>query len=237
MGHIFGAYFRGAVPTNVSGAFDWVDVRDVAEGMLAARDRGQSGQNYLLPGSRASVAELAALCAEAAGVKPPRATLPMWLAKALVPLGERQARRTGAEPLFTREALHALESDPSVNGERASQQLGYRPRPLVESVEDTYRWSQDRASPAGVASASCRNVGDRMMDLGLDAPGLGRAAVPVVPAQVGVDGSVLLFMAGMVGAVEGEATERLELTLDEVQPARIGGQVHQLDVVAGGPNT
>jgi len=59
-----------------------------------------------------------------------------------------------------------------------------------------------------------------MMDLGLDAPGLGGPGIPVVPAQVGVDGPVLLGMAGMVRPVEGEPPERLELALDEVEPGR-----------------
>ena len=74
-----------------------------------------------------------------------------------------------------------------------------------------------------------------MMDLGLDAPGLGRTSVPVVPAQVGVDRPVLLGMAPVVGAVEREPAEGMELALDEVEPARVGGQVDELDVVVGGP--
>ena len=73
------------------------------------------------------------------------------------------------------------------------------------------------------------------MDLGLDAPGLGGPGVPVVPAQVGVDRPVLLGMASVVGAVEGEPAERLELALDEVEPARVGRQEDELDVVAGDP--
>lgn len=54
-----------------------------------------------------------------------------------------------------------------------------------------------------------------MMDLGLDAPGLGGPGIPVVPAQVGVDRPVLLGMAPAVGAVEGEPAQGLELALDE----------------------
>ena len=41
------------------------------------------------------------------------------------------------------------------------------------------------------------------MHLGLDAPGLGRAAVPTMPAQVGMDRGIPLGMAGMVGALSG----------------------------------
>ena len=144
MGHVFLGLFRGAVPANVDGAFDWVDVRDVAEGIIAAEGHGRTGQNYLLPGQRATVAEMAAACARVAGVRPPRVTLPMWLARALVPLGEWQARRAGAEPLFTREALHALASDPRVDGTRAHAELSYQPRPFETSVQDTFDWFRER---------------------------------------------------------------------------------------------
>jgi hypothetical protein len=40
-------------------------------------------------------------------------------------------------------------------------------------------------------------------------------------------------MALIVGAVEGERAEGLELALDEVQPARIGRGEDELDVVFG----
>ena len=39
------------------------------------------------------------------------------------------------------------------------------------------------------------------MDFGVDAPGFGGTSIPVVPAQVGVDGSILLGMAGVVGSI------------------------------------
>ena len=42
-------------------------------------------------------------------------------------------------------------------------------------------------------------------------------------------------MAGMVGAVEGEVAQRLELGLDPVEPGRVGRRVGELDVVGLGP--
>jgi len=69
------------------------------------------------------------------------------------------------------------------------------------------------------------------MDLGLDPPGLGRASVFVVPGEVGEDRGVLLGMGSIVGAVERERAERLEVALDEVEPARVGGREHELDAV------
>lgn len=43
---------RGHLPVVVRGGFDWVDVRDVVLGLVAAAARGRTGENYLLPGTR-----------------------------------------------------------------------------------------------------------------------------------------------------------------------------------------
>src|SRR5450759_4758840 len=74
-----------------------------------------------------------------------------------------------------------------------------------------------------------------MVDLSVEAPRLGGAGVPVVPAQVRPDRGVLVSMALIVGAVEDERAKGPELALDEVQPARIGRGEDELDVVFGDP--
>ena len=62
-----------------------------------------------------------------------------------------------------------------------------------------------------------------MVDLGVEAPGLGRSSVPVVPAQVGPDGGVLVGMARIVGAIQGERAERLSSDATDLFYAHIGG--------------
>jgi hypothetical protein len=59
----------------------------------------------------------------------------------------------------------------------------------------------------------------RMVDLGVEAPGLGGAGVAVVPAQVGVDGPVLLGVARVVRPVEGEPPKNRVLDLYANPPA------------------
>jgi len=77
LGRVLLAMFRGRMPIAVRGAFDWVDVRDVSAALLAAAERGRTGENYLLGGHRASVAELGRVAAEVAGRRPPRVVAPL----------------------------------------------------------------------------------------------------------------------------------------------------------------
>jgi dihydroflavonol-4-reductase len=52
MGTFFQRLIAGRMPAIVGGAFDWVDARDVAEGMISAVERAPRGRKYLLGGTR-----------------------------------------------------------------------------------------------------------------------------------------------------------------------------------------
>jgi len=141
------------VPVNVGGEFDFVDVRDVVAGMLAAERSGRTGENYLLSGHRHTIGELAQLAAQVTGVQAPRISLPLWLIIGLAPL---VLRLTPANkiPLFTPESLHALHYGPSVCHYKASKELGYVPRPLIETVRDTYAWFDDFAASRRIETSA-----------------------------------------------------------------------------------
>lgn len=42
----------------IRGAYDFVDVRDVANGLILAAEKGQSGRNYILSGAQVQVTDL-----------------------------------------------------------------------------------------------------------------------------------------------------------------------------------
>ncbi|HEV8625656.1 MAG TPA: NAD-dependent epimerase/dehydratase family protein [Acidimicrobiia bacterium] len=139
MGRMLLAMFKGRMPVSVTGAFDFVDVRDVAAALLAAAEQGRTGENYLVGGHRASVTELGHLAAQVTGRRPPRLVVPLapvrLAAEAAVRLaGPRRAGRL----LLTPEALHALANDPVVDYSKAVAELGYRPRPLADTVADLH---------------------------------------------------------------------------------------------------
>jgi dihydroflavonol-4-reductase len=139
MGRVLLAMFKGRMPIAVTGAFDWVDVRDVAAASITAADQGRCGENYLVGGHRASVAELGRLAAEAGGRRRPRLVAPLRAVQLAAAAAVRVAgpRRAG-RLLLTPESLHALATDPVVDCSKAITELGYRPRPLAETVADLH---------------------------------------------------------------------------------------------------
>lgn len=137
-------FHRGQIPALVDGGFDWVDVRDVVAGILAAAERGRVGENYLLPGEYASLRRLAELVHDAGGAAPPRWSTPRWLAWASAPLVQWGQGLLAQEPIYTREALTTLwEGARVVRGDKARRELGHQPRPLAESVADSIAWFRE----------------------------------------------------------------------------------------------
>jgi dihydroflavonol-4-reductase len=147
---ILGAIHR-RLPALVEGGFDWVDVRDVVAGAMAAEERGRTGERYLLSGQWLPIADLIRQVCELTGVRPPRFTSPMWLARAAAPLIEQVYRCLGRRPLYTSASLCALRSNRCVSHQRAARELGYQPRPLRETLVDTICWHAEQGNlPAGV---------------------------------------------------------------------------------------
>ncbi len=140
LGQLFLDLRRRRVPALVNGGCLWVDVRDVVAAGLAAEERGQAGENYLLVAAWHTVADLAAFAEDATGVPAPRWIVPMWLARwGVIPL-DLSARMVGIELQFSIEAMHALRCVPDFDCSKAAAELGFEGRPLAETIRDFYAW-------------------------------------------------------------------------------------------------
>jgi len=127
----------------VSGGFNWVDVRDVCLGAMAAAEKGRKGESYILSGRYLSLRALAQTLASVTGCSVPRHIVPMWLANAGAPLAEAWGRATGREPRFTRFTLHTLVHHRQISHAKAARELDYRPRRIEETLRDTFDWFRD----------------------------------------------------------------------------------------------
>jgi dihydroflavonol-4-reductase len=136
--------YRGELPMNVAGGFNWVDVRDVAAGALSAEERGRTGERYLLSGHWASMPEIAELMRECTGRRGPRVVAPLWLARLGVPFFAAWSKLTRSEPLYTASSLRALREHRVCSSAKAEAELGFASRPLRETIADTFAF-YDRA--------------------------------------------------------------------------------------------
>jgi dihydroflavonol-4-reductase len=131
---------RGKLPGLVAGGFDWVDVRDVIQGAIQAEQTAPSGSEYLLSGHWATLSDVAVMVDEIAGGGIPGFNCPLWLAGLGAPFVTAWARIRKRRPLFTSFSIKTLRTSERVSHEKATRELGYQPRPLQRSIEDTLEW-------------------------------------------------------------------------------------------------
>ena len=127
---------KGKLTAAVRGGFDFVDVRDVAEGILAAADSGRAGACYILSNRFISFRELLDTLTNVAGLRKVRLFLPAWVALAFAPLAEAYYRLAKKAPLFTRYALNTATRNALYSHEKATRELGYKPRSLTRTMID-----------------------------------------------------------------------------------------------------
>lgn len=126
---------RGRIPVMIGGGFDLVDVRDVAHGLILAGEKGRTGENYLLGGEMTTMIDFCRMAAARTGAKGPRFAIPAKALGAMLPVLAPIGRLLGSDSL-SKAALGAVISAPVVDHGKAERELGYRPRPTTETVND-----------------------------------------------------------------------------------------------------
>ncbi len=133
-------FCKGKMPIGIKSRFDFVDVRDVARGIVAAAHLGRKGEGYILGNRQVSVPEMFELLHKETGKKRTRFFAPMWLARAGLPFSALFYKLKRRKPLFCSYSLHTLGSNSLYSHEKASRELGYKPRPFTETIRDTIAW-------------------------------------------------------------------------------------------------
>ena len=128
---------RGKIPAMVAGGFDLVDVRDVAQGLVLASERGRTGENYLLGGHYIEMLEACRIAARFVGRPGPKFSIPMGFVQRIAPIVSKLSKSGGSEDNpFSKAALDAIATSPIVDRSKAARDLGYEPRPLEETMAD-----------------------------------------------------------------------------------------------------
>ena len=144
VGEMVRMFVNGIFPVTLSfGAYNFVDIRDVAHGMYMAAKQGGKGECYILCGEQISVADFIAVTAKACGKKAPKIPLSYGFAKAVAPAAEVFYKVAKKTPLFTRYSIRKLVSNCNFSIEKARKELGYNPMTVEQSVTDMVKWIKE----------------------------------------------------------------------------------------------
>jgi dihydroflavonol-4-reductase len=123
-----------------------LDVRDFAQGMILAAERGRSGERYLLSGENVTASQLLEQAAAIAGVRAPRLRPPAFVLHGAVGALELVYRVRRKPAPITRQALQVLGRYAWYNTSKARSELGWTSRPLRRTLEDTIAWLRNPAA-------------------------------------------------------------------------------------------
>jgi len=131
---------HGRIPAFVDTGLNLVHVDDVADGHLAALDRGKIGERYILGGQNVQFADMLAAIATLVGRRPPRMRMPRGPIVPLAIAAETVARFTKREPFVTLDALRMSKYRMFFTTAKAERQLGLTARPFTQALADAIDW-------------------------------------------------------------------------------------------------
>jgi dihydroflavonol-4-reductase len=140
MGRLLLDALQARVLFSVDGAYDFVDVRDVAQGQILACERGRPGECYILSGEQIRIPRILEIARESIGRRIPHLVVSLPLARILARIGPLLAALRRVPARFTPYAIETVASNSRISHAKASRELGYHPRSLPESIADSVAW-------------------------------------------------------------------------------------------------
>jgi dihydroflavonol-4-reductase len=140
IGQLILDFASGHLKSYVSGAYDFVDVRDVAHGLILAAEKGVAGRHYIFSGAQVQVPELMQELAHTIEYPAPTYRIPAWFARMAGMLATIYYRVLRRQAVFTAYSIDVLRSNSQVSSTRAREELGFTTRPWQDSIRDQVDW-------------------------------------------------------------------------------------------------
>jgi len=143
-GRLLGMVADPKMVVHPPGGASFVGVGDAVDGTIAAMERGEAGEHYLLAGENLRYAEALPIIAEEIGGRAPPVELPPALIHAAGPVVGTVNDRLGTRMFpFDAEMAQLSTSELFYSPRKAQRELGYSYRPLRELVASAWSWYQE----------------------------------------------------------------------------------------------
>lgn len=139
-------FVQGKMKMGIEGTFNSVDVRDLAEGVIAACKKGRRGECYIMSNEVVTMHDMFNLMNESAGLNNRFYVLSKELAHIGVRILALISKFTGKEPLLSDFNIYMLNRNNEFDCSKAERELGFHARPFSESIRDTVIWLDETAS-------------------------------------------------------------------------------------------
>jgi dihydroflavonol-4-reductase len=127
-----------------TGSQNFCDARDVAAGAISAAQNAQAGRRYILGGENLTYRDAWSRMAALAGKRGPRLPMgPVFRAVGVPVCNVTNWLRRDESPANSA-AIASARMSHCFTSQRAERELGYRSRPIDETLRDTWAWFRER---------------------------------------------------------------------------------------------
>lgn len=120
------------------------DADDVAEGHIAAAEKGKIGERYILCNRKHhTLKEIFKILEKISGIRSPFIKIPYPALLAFVFIDEWSARLIPHRPLLSSEGLNFCRTFLRCDNTKAVRELGYRETPIEKTLEKALKWYRD----------------------------------------------------------------------------------------------
>ena len=137
-------FLNRKMPAYVDTGLNLIDVRDVAEGHLAAAERGRPGERYILGNRNMTLKEILDVLARLTGLPAPRRRLPHWIPLSVAAVDTGLARLTGRPPRVSLESVRMSTHRMFFDASKAVRELGLPQTPVEEPLVRAVAWFREK---------------------------------------------------------------------------------------------
>jgi dihydroflavonol-4-reductase len=140
-GRIVVDFLKRKFPAYVETGLNLVDVRECAEGHVAALEKGKSGERYILGGENLTLKQILDKLGLIAGLPSPKVKLPYFVAYVAGAVDETvSGRLLGREPRATVETVRMGKKKMWASSDKAARELGWRTIPADGALRRAVEW-------------------------------------------------------------------------------------------------
>lgn len=135
------AFCQGKIPAYLDCELNLIDVRDAADGLVRAMQRGRPGIRYLLGGHNYRLIEWLHVLGDIVNRSPPQWTIPYSVALTVGWFSEWWADHISHRmPMTTVTGVRLTKRSMHFDASETFAELGLKPRPVEESTRDAVNW-------------------------------------------------------------------------------------------------
>ena len=135
-------YLRGKTPAYIDCVLNFAPTGSLAEGFIAAAEKGRAGERYLLCGDNVALSDLLAMLTKLTGRPTPKVKLPYWVAllAGAVDTG-LVAQVTGKPPKAPLTGVRLAGRRARFSGAKAARELGWTAEPFEPALIALLDWA------------------------------------------------------------------------------------------------